>query len=311
MQLPDALLKNLHDIHDDAGAWLARLPETLRALEAAWQVRVTGLVHALSYNLVLYAERLDRGPDGTPCILKLSPPSDELAREGDALRFYAGDGICRLLARDDTVGALLLERLLPGVSLQELWTPEEDDRHTRIVAETMLRLWRPVPDPHPFRALESWAAALRQYQGEAMPKGLRERAWGLLQGLNTTEPILLHADLHHGNVLTTPSGHRAIDPKGIVGARGYDVGTFLHNPYGAPSSLLVKLLPRRLALLSEVTGLGERELAAWGFVHMVLSACWSDEDHGGGYEGPLELAGALLPLMERPVKRVAPPPNLL
>jgi streptomycin 6-kinase len=287
--LPPELVKNLRDIHDDAEAWLERLPEALRALEGAWQVRVTGVVPELSYNLVLYAERFD----GTPCILKLSPPSDELAREGEALTFYAGNGICRLLARDDAVGALLLERLLPGVSLQETWTPEGDERHTRTAAELMVRLWRPVPEPHPFCPLERWARSLWRYQGEAIPESLRERAWGLLQGLDTADPVLLHADLHHGNVLTTPSGPLAIDPKGIVGARGYEVGSFLLNPVGMPSSVLVKLLPRRLTILSEVTGLTERELAAWGFVHAVLSACWSGEDHGGGYEGALELAHVL------------------
>lgn len=287
--LPPELLKNFHDVHDDAEVWLESLPETLRALRVAWQVRVTGVAPELSYNLVLYAERFD----GTPCILKLSPPSDELAREGRALEFYAGDGICRLLARDDTVGALLLERFLPGVSLQATWTPAEDEHHTRIAAELMVRLWRPVSEPHPFCPLEQWARSLWRYQGEAIPKSLRERAWGLLQGLNTADPVLLHADLHHGNILTAPSGHLAIDPKGIVGARGYEVGSFLLNPVGVHSSVLAKLLPRRLTLLGKITGLDERELAAWGFVHAVLSACWSLEDHGSGHEGQFELTHVL------------------
>ncbi len=287
--LPPKLLNNLRDVHDDAEAWLARLPETLQALEATWEVRVTGVAPQLSFNLVTYAERFD----GTPCILKLSPPSNELALEGEALRFYAGDGICRLLARDDAVGALLLERLSPGVSLQETWTPKEDERHTQIAAELMVRLWRPVRDPHPFCPLERWGRALWRYQGEAVPKWLRERAWRLLNELNTAEPVLLHADLHHGNILTTSSGHLAIDPKGIIGARGYDVGTYLLNPISVPSAQLTVLLPRRLSVLGEVTGLAAREVAAWGFVHAVLSACWSLKDSGGGHERALELAGVL------------------
>ena len=57
MQLPAALIRKLHDVHDDAGPWLAALPETLARLEATWKVRITGLVPQLSYNLVAYAER--------------------------------------------------------------------------------------------------------------------------------------------------------------------------------------------------------------------------------------------------------------
>ena len=288
MQLPAALIRKLHDVHDDAGPWLAALPETLARLEATWKVRITGLVPQLSYNLVAYAERDDENGVGTPCILKLSPPSDDLIREGEALVGYGGDGICRLLGRDDAVSALLLERVLPGTSLQELWTPEADDLHTRVTAELMGRLWRPVEEPNPFRPLQSWARALYDDYSLSVPAPLRERAQRLLLELGPDrDPVLLHADLHHGNVLTAAheprEPYRAIDPKGIVGARGYDVGTYLLNPVQATSAELIKLLPRRLEVFGEMLGLERRELAAWGFVHAVLSACWDAEIQGDWY----------------------------
>ena len=71
-----------------------------------------------------------------------------------------------------------------------------------------------------------------------------------------------------------------IDPKGIVGARGYDVGTYLHNPMQATADELIALLPGRLVMFSEILGLEQRELAEWGFVHMVLSACWDTDLQG-------------------------------
>ena len=303
MHLPAALIRTLHDVHDDAGPWLAALPETLARLGAAWNIRVTGLVPQLSYNLVLYAERTDEHGVGTPCILKLSPPSDDLIREGEALLSYAGDGICQLLERDDAVSALLLERVLPGVSLQEVWTLAEDDLHTRVTAELMRRLWRPVAEPNPFRSLQSWARALYDDPGPSVPTVLREKAQRLLLELGPDkDPMLLHADLHHGNILTattlkvTIPSYRAIDPKGIVGARGYDVGTYLLDPVQATAEELLTLLPRRLEVFSEVLGLEGRELAAWGFVHAILSVCWSAEDHGdrdGWFERELTVARAL------------------
>ena len=277
MNLPAPFLKNLRDIHDDADEWLEALPETLARLEALWQIRVTGLVPQLSYNLVTYAERLG----GTPCILKLSPPNDEMVLEGEALSLYNGDGICELLGRDDSVSALLLERVTPGVSLQEVWTPEEDEIHTRITAELMQRLWRKVSEPHPFRPLRSWAQALWE-EYETIPTELQKRAQKLLLELGPdTNPVLLHADLHHGNILTaTSEPFLAIDPKGIIGAKGYDVGTYFHNPVQATAEELITLLPGRLEVFSETLKLDRRELATWAFVHTVLSACWDAEMHG-------------------------------
>ena len=280
LALPPALIQVLRDLHADADEWLASLPETLANLETAWHIRVTGLVPQLSYNVVAYAERVDK----TPCILKLSPPTDEMIREGEALSYYAGDGICRLLERDDDVSALLLERVTPGVSLQELWTPAEDETHTRITAELMRRLWRPVAAPNPFRTLTSWARALWD-EYESVPPDLQKQAQELMQGLGPDEdPVLLHADLHHGNILTaTKEPFLVIDPKGIVGARGYDVGTYFHNPMQATAEELITLLPKRLELFSDMLELDRKELATWGFVHMVLSACW-DADMSGNWE---------------------------
>jgi len=297
--LPAAFIETLRHVHDDAAPWLAALPETLARLESAWGVRVTGLVPQLSYNLVAYAERIDGDEGGTPtlCVLKLSPPSYEMRREGETLVYYAGDGICQLLERDDAVSALLLERLTPGVSLQERWTFGEDDAHTRIATELMLRLWRPVPEPNPFWPLKSWARALWEVESPRISAPLQARARELFLELAPTDtPVLLHADLHHGNILTTTGEpYRAIDPKGIVGARGYDIGTYLLNPTQAGAEELIALLPQRLELFSETLGLGKRELAAWGFVHAVLSACWDADMHGDWDLRALTIARALEP----------------
>ncbi len=292
MDLPDILLNNLKLVHDDAEPWLAALPETLANLAARWHIRLAGPVPLLSYNLVLYAERLD----GTPCILKLSPPTPDMAREGEALSYYAGDGICRLLERDDGVSALLLERILPGLSLQEVWTNEDDAEHTRITAQLMRRLWRPVREPHPFRSLLSWARMLWEISGE---DALREKAKALLLELGPDEnPVLLHGDLHHSNVLSaTSEPYLAIDPKGVVGARGFDIGMYLLNPLGVTAAELVSLLPERLATFSEVLEIEKRELAAWGFVQAVLSSCWTAEDMGEHDEEALEIARGLEKLL--------------
>ena len=65
-----------------------------------------------------------------------------------------------------------------------------------------------------------------------LPDAVVERAADLLSELTETsgEPVLLHGDLHHYNILSAErEPWLAIDPKGIVGAAEFDVCAFLRN----------------------------------------------------------------------------------
>ncbi len=293
MNLPASLIQKLHDVHEDAAPWLAGLDELTAGLETRWRVRVTGLAEELSYNVVAFAE----GSDGTPFVLKMSPPSDDFARELEALRLYDGDGMCRLIQADETVGVMLLERLQPGVSL---WNTDDDAGATRIAAELMQHLWRPVTEPNSFRTLRSWARELYDYPRQTvgpLAHNLVDKATGLFDELlQTTEtPVLLHADLHHGNILSADRApYLAIDPKGIVGPRGYDVGTFLRNSWGVERRPdLRHILDTRVNIFSEMLGLSRQEVAAWGFAHGVLSAVWSLTETDADINGGLVVLGEL------------------
>ena len=142
MKLPDTLIHNLRDIHPHADAWLAELDHYIQTCEERWQLRVTGLVSDLSYNVVAFA----RGLNGAPYILKLSPPNSEFSQEIAALKLYDGDGICHLIDADDSVGVMLLERLEPGVSFWniDIKNADEDDFATRTAMTLMQQLWRGV-----------------------------------------------------------------------------------------------------------------------------------------------------------------------
>lgn len=44
--------------------------------------------------------------------------------------------------------------------------------------------------------------------------------------------VLLHADLHHDNILSSDNhGFVAIDPKGVFGDPAFEIGTFMRNPF--------------------------------------------------------------------------------
>ena len=307
MKLPPTLVRNLHDIHDDAAPWLADLDDHIRACETRWNIRVGVPFPNLSYHVVAPAT----GADGAPYVLKLSLPNDELSLEAAALEFYDGDGMVKLIAHAPEVQALLLERLFPGISLWPKNNMADGDEATRIAATLLQRLWRPVPEEHPFRPLQSWTRALPKYleahpqDNGPLPHALVDRANGLLNDLlPTSEPVLLHADLHHDNILTASrEPYLAIDPKGIVGSRGYDVGTFLMNPTPelAKRPDLGRILKRRVNIFGEMLNMNPQEVAAWGLIHAVLSACWYAEDNGEISDGrgkeDLAVAETLFPLL--------------
>ena len=280
MNLPAHLVRTLKKVHTDADGWLSALPDYVARLEAAWHIRAQNLVDELSFNVVAFAE----GTDGTPYVLKMSPPGEEFLQELTALKLYNGDGIARLVRADETGGAMLLERLSPGVSF---WRTKDDALATRTCAELLQQLWRPAKD-NALRDLKSWTRALPVYvetqlESGPLPQDLASRANALLgELLQEGDPVLLHGDLHHGNILSaTRQPYLAIDPKGVIGAKGFDVTAFLGNPTGVTKRPdFKKILARRVSIFSEMLGLSEQEIASWGYMFCALSSCWSLEDGG-------------------------------
>ena len=194
---------------------------------------------------------------------------------------------------------LLLERLQPGHMLSTL---EDDDRATRIAAQVMENLWKcseDIPehfvkgsrfkgiDSKEFIQLEDWFNGFmhlrQQFNGETgpLPESLVETAEALSKDLlsENKDETLLHGDFHHFNVLESARGWLAIDPKGVIGPRGYELGPFLINPmpdFLTQDKPLVQM-QRRIDILSEILGMERERICACGLCHAALSAWWCIE----------------------------------
>ena len=245
----------------------------------------------LSYNYAAPAE----GPGGARLVLKVGVPVRELLTEAEALRVFDGRGAARLVQADAGVGALLLERLEPGTPLLSL-CESDDGAATSAAASVMRKLWRPAPAAHSFPTVADWGRGflrLRERFGGGtgpLPRGLVEEAESLFAELleSSAEPVLLHGDLHHGNVLAAARDRwLAIDPKGLVGEPAYEVGALLRNPlpqlFRWPQP--VRASERRIARLSEELGIERARVRGWGVAQAVLSAWWTFED-AGEYDEP-------------------------
>jgi streptomycin 6-kinase len=301
LRVPDNLARAIVEVFGQMGVmWLSGLPALVVRCEQRWSVRVLPPVESLSYNYIAMAVRAD----GTSVILKLGVPNPELLTEIAALRLYDGCGCVRLLDADPEGGALLLEHLKPGTPLSSL---TDDAQATSIAVRVMQQLWRPVPPEHPFPTVARWAAGLQRLRDRfdggtgPLPAAWVERAERLFSELLSSmdEPVLLHGDLHHFNILAAERlPWLAIDPKGIVGEPAYEIGALLRNPF--PRILrdprARQMSARRLDQLAAELGFDRGRLQDWAVAQAVLAAWWSYEDHGYGWEPWLACAELLVSL---------------
>jgi streptomycin 6-kinase len=298
---PHEFPQTIRDLFGDEGRdWLARLPATLDACARRWSLTLGPPFEPLSYHYVAPAVRAD----GTEVVLKLGVPNPLQASEMAALRHFAGRGAVRLLAADANGGAMLLERLRPGTTLVGV----DDVAATAIAAEVMAQLWRPPPEEQAFPTVADWGrgfAHLRaRFEGGTgpLPAALVARAEALFAELLATSaaPVLLHGDLHHANILAAGSERwLAIDPQGVIGEPAYEVGALLRNPTPQVATWpdLGRISGRRADQLAERLGFERERLLGWGLAEAILSAWWSIEDHGRGWEPAVAVAEALAGLM--------------
>lgn len=271
---------------EEGAQWIRDLPALVADYAGRWSLTHIGEPFGLSFNYVVPATRAD----GTPAVLKLGVPRNELGCETAALRLYNGNGICRLLESDEAAGVCLLERLTPGTMLSTVTDEGKDDKATRIAADVMRCLWIPAPTEGPFPTVADWSRGLEKrhevYTDKPcpIPADLVALAEEYFAELIPTQasPVLLHGDLHHFNILRDGEGWRAIDPKGVIGEPAYEVGALLRNPNldQYSGSEIVALTNRRLDILADELALDRERIRKWHFAQNILSAWWCIDDGG-------------------------------
>ena len=278
---------------DDGQEWLDHLPRRINAIQELWQIRVSDPVVPLNYHYVAPARR----SDGTHVILKLGIPGETIDREAHCLRHFDGRAAAQLLQHSSAWGAILLERVCPGTDLK----PLQEEAAISAACSVMVRLHASHPPTSGFPTVADWWKGFERlrtaFSGATgpLPRYLVDEAQALYQDLATSmeAPVLLHGDLHHGNILAgTREPWMAIDPQGVIGEAVYEVGAFIRNPL--PDVLnrsdLRQVLARRVAIFSDTLQADRQRVAGWAFAQAVLSAIWSLEDHGSGWEAAIALA---------------------
>ena len=252
-----------------------------------WRLKL-GEPFAAPYVSLPVAAKL---PDGTDVVLKVQFPDRESEYEADALALWDGEGAIRLLAHDPERHALLLERCLPGTPLSAL----AEDTVLDVFVELLPRLLKPAGSP--FRPLADeaawWSASLDAKWEEAGRPFERRLLDGALEALRTLppsqgEPVLVHQDLHPGNVLRAQrEPWLAIDPKPLAGEREFAVAPIVRAFELAPERNRVV---HRLDRLTAELGLDRERARLWTLGQTVAWSFGSDD-----FERHIATARSLLP----------------
>lgn len=267
-------------VHGQSGVtWWDNLPVLLEVITKKHGLTLLPPFQGLSYNYVQPVI----GPNEEAWVLKCSVQYDELATEVNALRHYNGIGAVGLIDADLDAGWMLMERCVPGCRLVNLLDEAET---IAIAVSVMQRLWRPVENTEQFPSLAHWLRGLERintcnFLKNVLPKRIQDFSRGRVQELllSQGEPILLHGDLHHYNLLQHQDTWVAIDPKGVVGEREFEIGAFLRNPLCVVEDPMeTKAIARNLDQVIELTGFDRQKVLSWSIIQAVLCVCWFSED---------------------------------
>ncbi|HEY2557728.1 MAG TPA: aminoglycoside phosphotransferase family protein, partial [Diaminobutyricibacter sp.] len=200
---------------------------------------------------------------GRKAILKVATEREE--ELGSRLMvWWNGRGSAPVLDHDGPAIVLLRAEGTRSLTAMAEAGGDQDDEATRVLcaAASTLHAVRGEP-PEGLVGLDRWFCEL--FVHAETRGGFFGRAASVARMLinEKSEPVVLHGDVHHGNVLDFgDEGWRAIDPKHVRGDRAFDFANILCNP-DARVALGPGRLERQLAIICRQTGIAHERMTAW------------------------------------------------
>jgi streptomycin 6-kinase len=278
---PDApFIARMHRMYGDLGhQWCTQLPMHVTQLAHQWDLHL-GTTFELSFNYVCEATRRS---DGRPVVLKTGVPTPEFMGELTMHQHYAGRGAVACLETDADKYAVLLARVYPGTRLRDVI--HDDLEATTVVAGLIRDSLFHAPDTLPIPSIYDWADDVFPHarnvcatRHDLLAMHHIERAHAIFRDHPPLAPMFaLHGDLHHDNILRTPTGWCIIDPQGVRGNAAYECSCFLRNPqpWLSEQTDLVSITMARIAIMSRILHIPAADIAMWNYAAMVVSAWWS------------------------------------
>ncbi|MFJ9783281.1 aminoglycoside phosphotransferase family protein [Amycolatopsis sp. NPDC101161] len=266
MDIEEAGARLVSRFGPDAAGWLDEVPALAAWLASRWGLVLGELFQSGASSVVLRCH----WPDGTPAVLKLSPDRALLTRQVEMLRVFASSGrVPAVLSADAEAGAMVLEEIRPGTEAGDLPQTSLPPRWGELLA-ALHAVAPPARWPWDLRGRceEAFARIGRRLADPAIAARIDQATWRRTiercEALLDTQArvVLLHGDLHLGNVLDGgPSrGLVAIDPKACIGDPCFDAVDYVVAGAGHEG---VEVRCQRVA---DACGLDGDRLYAWSRV---------------------------------------------
>ena len=243
-------------------------------------------------SLVWKVERIDR-PDEVFVIKQLKPAGLEEMRGAHYLLWQDGHGAARLY---DLKGTSMLLEYAGSYHLDQHLKSGHDADCLVIFGQVLAALHTPSPAPAPsdLQPLDRHFSGLFAVADQTP---IYADATALAKQLLATphQPIPLHGDIHHENILRGPRGWLAIDPHGLIGDAAFDAANIFYNPLDRDDLCLDLDRAKRMAEhFAPIIDRAPSYILDYAYAYGCLSAAWHREDGNDADEArELKIATAL------------------
>lgn len=211
---------------------------------------------------------------------------DDMRNEGPGVVFLQncnGQGAAKIFQIGKN--AFLME-YLDGLTLGELTRQGEDQQAAKKLVETANQLQKVQFDQnYRWPKLEDWVEGLMELERGASwtDENWRhiEMSRHLAKELTSTQKDLcvLHGDLHHDNIIKGARGYCAIDAKGVIGEKAYELANAVCNPVGAEELMVSRdRIEFLLTLWCEEFSLERARFLKWIIAQRGMSISWSGNE---------------------------------
>ncbi len=220
---------------------------------------------------------------GRACVVKVAMPlemdeADTFRRSVLVHQLAGGRGCAELYDHDDSVPAMLLERLGPNLDDLGLPLPQLLDA----IATTLRTFWRPVADDCDLPSGAEKAAWLARYietswaeLAEPCGRDVVDRALDYCSeraaAFDPATAVLVHGDAHGWNTLAAGAGaYKFVDPEGVRSERAHDLSVPMRE-YNAPllAGDTKRLVCERAEWLASSCDVDPEAVWQWGFIERV------------------------------------------
>jgi streptomycin 6-kinase len=252
--------------------------ERFAAAVDAW-----GLRHPRSLGGGFVALVCEATRDGEPVVLKVNPrghrDAAQLAGEAAALAFWAPTGAVPSVfdSRDGGL-TILLERLVPGTVLER--TSIDWDDRLALLGALAARLHEHKPPADLGVSMSDFARDWREaLAGEPELLGELDELIAPAE-----DDVLVHADLHGGNVLLHGEDWKVIDPKSVRGNRHADIWALIEPdapPLPTAPRAAVRTAWARVERYARAAGMDAECAGAWARVRALAESTWVSDEWAG------------------------------